>query len=267
MESEVDYQTGLSGFDLSGKSALVTGASSGLGLSMAAALMDAGAAVTICGRDSRALDDALSELDRRPSAIRGCVADVTDEGDRSRLTTFAGEIDILVNNVGKVLRSPWETMSEDEWNSVMVTNVFSPFRLCQLFVPAMVDRGWGRVINVSSIYGVVAGDARYYGEAGLDTSSYFTSKHALIGLTKYLAAFLGKTGVTVNSLSPGMFPATPANRGFADDALVARLADATPVGRVGDADDLRNAVCYLASPGASFVTGHNLIVDGGWTIW
>ena len=130
----------------------------------------------------------------------------------------------------------------------------------------MVDRGWGRVINVASVYGLVAGDAGRYPGLGLDIASYFASKHGLIGLTTFLAAQLGKTGVTVNALCPGMFP-SPANDDALQPAVIDALSAGTPLGRLGREGELRSALLFLAAPASSFVTGQRVVVDGGWTIW
>jgi NAD(P)-dependent dehydrogenase (short-subunit alcohol dehydrogenase family) len=258
---------GRNGLSLAGKRALVTGGGAGLGRQMAEALAEAGASLVICGRTRAPLEETAESLAARGRHADPVVADITAEADLARLHEAAGDVDILVNNAGYSLRTPWQDVPLDEWREVMAINVEAPLRLTQLFVPGMMERGWGRVINVSSVYGVVAGDPALYGDLGLDIASYFASKHALIGLTRHLAAMIGGSGVTVNALSPGMFPATPANAKHSTGEGLQRIADRTPVHRVGGDDDLRAAVVYLASPGASFYTGQNLIVDGGWTIW
>jgi gluconate 5-dehydrogenase len=265
--NETAERAARNGLDLSGKRALVTGGGAGLGRQMAEALAEAGAAVVICGRQPGPLEATAAELAGHGLPVEAVPADVTLEADLQRLRGIAGDVDILVNNAGYSRRTPWQEVPLDEWREVMAINVEAPLRLSQLFVPGMIDRGWGRVINVASVYGVVAGDPALYGDLGLDIASYFTSKHALVGLTRHLAAMIGGTGVTVNALSPGMFPATPANASHRTDEGLRAIAERTPVKRVGTDDDLRAAVVYLASPGSSFYTGQNLVVDGGWTIW
>lgn len=257
---------GRNGLNLSGKHALITGGGTGLGRCMTEALAEAGARVTICGRREQPLQRTCGSINAAGGDARYVVADVTEESDRQRLRAEAGEVDILVNNAALGERKPWLTVTLEEWRAILTLNLEAPFRLSQMFVPSMVARKWGRLVNVSSIYGLIAGDPALYGEWGVDLASYVASKHGLIGLTKHLAVMLGKTGVTVNALCPGMFPNTEQNAANAS-GLIAGLEARTPVKRVGNDDDLRAAIVYLASPGASFYTGQCLIVDGGWTVW
>jgi NAD(P)-dependent dehydrogenase (short-subunit alcohol dehydrogenase family) len=260
------HATPRNGLDLAGKHALITGGGTGLGRCMTEALAEAGARVSICGRREgplRKVRDALTAAGRDAHYI---VADVTSDADRRRLQAETGDVDILVNNAALGERKTWLEVSIEEWRAILTLNLEAPFALSQLFAPPMVARKWGRLINVSSIYGLIVGDPSLYGEWGVDLASYVASKHGLIGLTKHLAMVLGGTGVTVNALCPGMFPNTEQN---ADNAagLVAGLEKRTPVKRVGNDDDLRAAIVYLASPGSSFYTGQSMVVDGGWTIW
>ena len=178
-----------------------------------------------------------------------------------------GAIDILVNSSGLSHRAPWWEEQSVDWKRIMTLNVEAPFWLSQLFLPKMIENKWGRIINISSIYGVVAGDERRYPGLGVHMPSYFTSKHALIGLTKFLAAQVAKSGVTVNALCPGSFD-SPANRQyFSPGPLLDAVSEATPMGRIGTDRELRTALLFLAAPGSSFITGQALVVDGGWTIW
>jgi NAD(P)-dependent dehydrogenase (short-subunit alcohol dehydrogenase family) len=254
------------GLDLSGKHALVTGGGTGLGRQMAEALAEAGARVTICGRRQEPLRTVAASSVAAGRDMRWAVADITSDSDRRRLFAEVNGVDILVNNAALGERKPWLEVTLDEWRAIMTLNLEAPFVLSQLFVPPMVQRKWGRVINISSIYGIIVGDPSLYGEWGNDLASYVASKNGLIGLTKHLAVMLGDSGVTVNALCPGMFPNTEQNASKAG-ALAAGLAARTPVKRVGNETDLRAAIVYLASPGSAFYTGQSLIVDGGWTIW
>jgi NAD(P)-dependent dehydrogenase (short-subunit alcohol dehydrogenase family) len=254
------------GLDLSGKHAFITGGGGGLGRQMTQALAEAGARVTICGRTEAPLKKTTEALTAAGHQARYFVGDVVNDADRRRLREQVGDVDILVNNAARGERKDWLTVTVPEWRAIMELNLEAPFVLSQLFVPAMTQKGWGRVINVSSIYGLAAGDPAVYGSWGVDLPSYVASKHGLIGLTKHLAAMLGKSGVTVNALCPGMFPNTDANASHSND-LVPALDARTPVKRCGNDDDLRAAVVYLASPGSAFYTGQCLVVDGGWLVW
>jgi gluconate 5-dehydrogenase len=258
--------SGRDDFELEGKTALVTGGGTGLGRQMAVALADHGAVVAVCGRRAEPLEETLAALSERGHTGIAVAADVTSSEGRERLAGELGTIDILVNNAGYAIRGPWLEVGEADWREVMTVNVEAPFFLAQRFAPGMVERGWGRIVNIASIYGVVGGDPSRYPGHGIDIASYFASKHALVGLTKHLAVMLGGSGVTVNSLSPGMFPSPPNEAVLSEDVKKA-LRDGTPIGRLGSETDLRGAIVLLASPASSFITGHNLIVDGGWTTW
>jgi NAD(P)-dependent dehydrogenase (short-subunit alcohol dehydrogenase family) len=252
--------------DLAGRRALVTGGGTGLGRQMALALAEAGAGVSICGRRLDPLESTAAELEQAGAGASFVQCDVTTDEGISRLRDELGQVDILVNNSGYSVRAPWTDVTPEDWREVMTVNVEAPFRLCQAFGPGMAERGFGRVINIASVYGVVAGDPARYPGLGIDIASYFASKHALVGLTKYLAVMLARDGVTVNAISPGMFP-TEVNRSAMPDEIWRALEAGTPAGRLGSESDLKGAVIFLASDGSSFVTGHNLMVDGGWTLW
>ena len=251
---------------LSGRRALVTGGGTGIGLQFAETLARLGASVVICGRRAQPLESAAASIAETEPVVP-IPADVASDDDRQRLVRQAGEIDILVNNAGYARLGPWETVPVAEWREVMNVNVEAPFCLAQLLVPSMIERGWGRVVNVASVYGMLAGNPYFYPDFDWDAASYVTSKHALIGLTKYLAVRTGGTGVTVNALSPGMFPDTEANRDMCSTESRRRLGLFTPEGRTGDVEDLSSALTFLVSPASGFVTGQNIVVDGGWTIW
>lgn len=253
-------------FDLSGRRALVTGGGDGLGQQMTMALSDAGAEVVICGRRPEPLSETVDLIRQRGRLAEAHVTDVTIEEDRQRLAVEAGHIDILVNNAGVASKTPWKSVELDDWRYIMNINVEAPFHLMQLLAPAMVEQNWGRIINIASIYGLVAGDPARYPGKGLDIVSYFASKHGLVGLTRAMAVELASSGVTVNSICPGMFP-SPTNDEFLTEAVRAALEAGTPMKRLGSTTDLRAAIVFLAAPGSSFVTGHNLVVDGGWTVW
>lgn len=251
---------------LEGKRALVTGAGTGLGLQMALGLAEAGADLVVCGRRRGPLEACAAQAQDLGAKVTIIPADVTKEEDLARLQAEAGQVDILVNNAGFGMQGKWTEVSLDEWREVTALNLDAPFRLIQIFAPPMMARGWGRIINIASIYGSIAGDPRRYPGLDWDVASYFASKHGLHGITHYLAPRLAPYGVCINSLSPGMFPSEQ-NDDKLTPEVKAALIDGTPMQRLGETDDLKGAVVYLASPAAKFTTGQDLIVDGGWTVW
>jgi NAD(P)-dependent dehydrogenase (short-subunit alcohol dehydrogenase family) len=253
----------LQDLSLDGKVALVTGSGTGLGRDMAIALGAAGAELILVARRQELLEETKSLI---PTHAEVVVADLRDQGAMDSLGNFVSRVDILVNNAGIAIKTEWLSQTLDDLREIMEVNVYAPYRLSQLLSPGMVERGWGRIINVASIYGSLGVDVRRY-PSGFDVPGYVASKHALIGLTHYLGCRLADTGVTVNALSPGMFPNTGQNTDISSDELSHTLANATPMRRVGGTNDLGAAVVFLASPGSRFVTGQNLIVDGGWSVW
>lgn len=254
--------------DLSGRRALVTGGGTGIGRQFAQSLAQVGADVIICGRRRGPVQLAAEEITELGGGIVTAItADVTSEADVQRLAAAAGPVDILVNNAGYGRIGPWTQVTPEGWREVMAVNVDAPFRLSQLLVPGMVERGWGRVVNVASVYGMLVGNPYMYNQFDWDSPAYVTSKHALIGLSKYLAVRTGGTGVTVNTISPGMFPLTEANREHSTTESLERLSQFTPEGRTGEVAELASALLFLTSPESTFVTGQNIVVDGGWTLW
>ena len=249
-----------------GRRALVTGGGTGIGRQLAKTLALAGADVVICGRRLAPLEEAAAEITGLGGAVRAVAADVTSEDDLARIAA-AGPFDILVNNAGYGRIEPWTEITPESWHDVLAVNLDAPFRLSQLLVPPMVQRGWGRVVNIASVYGMVTGNPYMYPDFEWDNCAYVTSKHALIGLSKYLAVRTGGTGVTVNTISPCMFPFTEANRERSPEESLRRLRQFTPEGRTGEVRELASALLFLVSPDSTFVTGQNIAVDGGWTLW
>ena len=249
-------------FDLTGKTALVTGGGYGLGRGLVHGLAGHGATVISVARSADALAETFSTLG---SEHRYIVGDLTADDVYEELDSIDEHIDIIVNNAGGDPHSkPWGDQTTEEWRHTYEINVIAAERLCRLLTPKMVERGWGRVINVSSIYGSIGQDRRNTGIAA-GAGAYTAAKHGLIGLTHYLACQLGSTGVTVNTLSPGMITwATPSEE---HAAIWQHLADQSPVGRNSMPEDFVTATVFLAAEGSAFVNGHNLVVDGGWSIW
>ncbi|MBM3521401.1 MAG: SDR family oxidoreductase [Alphaproteobacteria bacterium] len=260
------------GYSLEGRNALVTGGGTHLGFAMAQALAAQEARVTVLGRTEAFLKAAAERLG---PTHRYVVADLIREETYARLLADGTHFDILVNNAGgDPYDAAWEEQSTEHWLYTYQLNVIAPNRLAQSFVPGMKERGWGRIINIASVYGMVAPKPENR-PPGKDCGAYTAAKHAVIGLTHFLAAKLGRSGITVNAVSPGMFP-LPADDPYMgkipgrkplDPARRAFIDAQAPLNRCGVPVDLGGAVAFLASPAAAFITGQNLAVDGGWTVW
>lgn len=248
-------------FDISGRLALVTGSSRGLGRSLALALAEAGARVVLHGRDREALRDAADQLEGATGARPATVGfDVTDaaavEDAIAALAAEHGVPDILVNNAGVQRRAPFTEFPVDDWDTVIAANLSSVFYVSRFVTPAMAERGSGKVINVGSVQSKLARQT---------IAPYSASKGGVALLTQGMAADLARFGIQVNAISPGYF-ATEMNRALVEDeAFSSWLVNRTPAQRWGDFRELWGTLLYLASDASSFVSGQNIFVDGGMT--
>jgi gluconate 5-dehydrogenase len=248
-------------FDISGRLALVTGSSRGLGRELALALAEAGARVVLHGRDARALAEAADRIEAatgvRPDSVRFDVtsAEQVAAGVGS-LVARHGVPDILVNNAGLQRRAPIQEFAPADWDAVIASNLSSMFYVSRHVTPGMVERGSGKVINIASVQSKLARQT---------IAPYSASKGGVAMLTQGMAADLARHNVQVNAISPGYF-ATEMNRALVEDPdFDAWLTQRTPARRWGDVSELRGALVFLASDASSFVSGHNLVVDGGMT--
>ncbi len=245
-------------FDLSGKVALVTGTSRGLGQYFARALARAGADIAITSRDAKTLSGFAGELQALGRKTFSAELDVRDyssiQQGIAEIEAHFGKIDILVNNAGCNIRKPALDVTWDDWNTILDTNLRGSFFVAQAVARGMIGRGYGRIINIGSVTSVA-------GYAGL--GPYGASRGGIRQLTMSLADDWGSSGITVNCLAPGWFK-TQQNRAlYENNAWVEYICDRIPVKRPGLPDDLDGAIVFLASESSRYITGQTLLVDGG----
>jgi len=248
-------------FDLSGKTALVTGGSRGLGLQMAHALGEAGARIMLSARKADELEQACAELQAAGIDARWVAADCANEADIHRLADETlqrlGDVDILVNNAGAAWGAPAEDHPVAAWDKVMNLNVRGYFILSQVIAKkSMIERRCGRIINIASIAGLAGNPV------GLNTIAYNTSKGAVINFTRALAAEWGQYNITVNAICPGFFP-SKMTMGTLKALGEETLAAGAPLKRLGDDEDLKGVCVLYASAAGKHITGQWLAVDGG----
>jgi NAD(P)-dependent dehydrogenase (short-subunit alcohol dehydrogenase family) len=245
--------------NLKGRNALVTGASKGLGRAMALALAKNGARVALVSRDREKLESVAREIGEAGAKADVFAADITREDQVARVekevAEKVGKVQILINNAGMNLRKNITDFTLEEWRSVQDTNLTSVFLMCRAFVPHMKGSGYGRILNMTSIMAHVSMPQR---------TAYSSTKAALLGLTKALALELASDGVTVNGISPGPFATEMNTPILQNPELNAQFVSKIPVGRWGKLEEVGALAAFLCSEEAGFITGTDILIDGGW---
>jgi len=243
---------------LEGKTAVITGGTSGIGRALSLGLADAGADVIATARRQAQVDSTADEIESRGRKTLRIPSDVCDrtslEAVAAATLAAFGKVDILVNCAGIIRRTPTLTLPEEEWNNILDTNLTGTLRACQVFGKLMLERGYGRIVNIASLNSFVA---------LTEVAAYAASKAAVASLTRSLAVEWSKKGVTVNAIAPGVFVTELNQKLLNSTPRGQELLMRTPMGRFGKTEELIGAAVFLASDGSSFVTGQTLPVDGG----
>ncbi|MFP3950735.1 MAG: glucose 1-dehydrogenase [Candidatus Bathyarchaeia archaeon] len=249
-------------FDGTGRTGIVTGASSGLGVTFAEALAEIGVNLVICARRKRQLEKVADGLNRRFEVeVVPFECDVTDQNRVRQMVEETvdrfGSLEILINNAGTSAINPSVEMPLDDWKKVIEVNLTGVFICSREAAKEMIKNSYGKIINIASIYGEV-GDI-------FNAAPYYASKGGVVNLTRSLAIEWAKHKINVNAIAPGFFPSEMTEDLFKDEDTLEYIKSRTPINRIGDLRDLKAAIIYLASPGSDYVTGQTLFVDGGWT--
>lgn len=249
-------------FDLTGKIALVTGASSGLGVQYAKALADQGADLILLARRVEKLEAVKAEIETMGKRCLAVKCDVTVEAEIQNAVAeavkFYGRIDILVNNAGTSAISPAESMAEADWDKVLDTNLKGVFMVAKHVGAQMITQKYGKIINISSMFGLVA-------NAFFPVCNYHAAKHGVVGLTKALSAEWAKHNITVNAIGPGFFESEMTAGAINTPQFSQFVNISCPMKRIGNPGELNGILIYLASDASSYTTGQTIAVDGGWT--
>lgn len=245
---------------LTGRTALITGASRGIGEAIALALGEAGATIALVARDTHQLRQVAEKANKKGIRAEAFATDVSSESDVERLRVEVlerlGAVDIVVNNAGINIRKPIIDFPAEEWRRVIDTNLVGPFLICRAFVPQMKGRGYGRIINTTSTMSHVATANR---------TAYAASKAGLLGFTRALAIELAPDNITVNGISPGWFETELTKPIWGDPERNEDLVSKIPLGRWGDVDDVAKLAVYLCTEEAGYITGTDVRIDGGYT--
>ena len=251
-------------FDLSGKTAIVTGGGTGIGRQMAQGLAEAGANLVLCARKAERCEQAASELEQLGVRAIGLGCDVRDPEQVQHVVTKAveelGGVDVLVNNAGTVWGASPEEMPLEGWQKVIDVNLTGVFLFSQAAGRVMIERGGGVIVNIASVAGLQGGPPEI-----MNTIVYNASKGGVIAFTRDLACKWAQHGIRVNSIAPGWFPSDMS--GYVLERHEERLKQHIPLGRFGGPHDLEGVVVFLASDASAYVTGHTLVVDGGESAW
>lgn len=260
-------------FDLSDRVAVVTGGAGTLGSAMSESLAELGAHVAIASRNVENCRDKAAQIStNNPEAI-GVQLDITEEDSIREMTAAVmerfGRIDILVNNALTGKRAGVEDMTIEDWDYSLRGGLTSVFLCAKIVGAEMVKRSQGVIVNIGSIYGIVAADQGIYGDSGINSPpNYAAVKGGVVQLTRYLAAYWAKDGIRVNMITPGGFFNPKFKAELHDyDTFLKNYCRKTPLGRMADPEDIKGAIAYLASDASLYVTGANLVLDGGFTIW
>ncbi len=257
-------------FDMEGRVAIVTGGAGKLGFQMATALAEAGCHLVLCSRNVDNCKEKAAQLSEKHNEAIGLRCDVTDPTEIRTMVDEVmkkwGHIDVLVNNTaggrGQLGPLAFENLSLEDWNYSIAATLTSQFLVTQAVGPIMVKQGKGNIVNIGSIYGIVSADQRIYGDTSINSPVWYAAaKGGVANLTRFIATYWARDGVRCNCICPGGF-----GNGHAP-YFHEKYCRKAPLDRMGNEEDLKGAIVYLASDASEFVTGHILMVDGGWTIW